>query len=100
MARTYNCPNCAAPVTDAVCPYCGTVQVDLSVITVGKPCYLRINTPEGITVAVRCVFDALSLTMDIETAEYADGCGVCVNQVTRSVDYKLDMHAQVLPETN
>lgn len=43
MKERLNCPNCAAPITNGVCEYCGTQFYDFANIDIGKPCYLRIK---------------------------------------------------------
>lgn len=36
-----NCPNCAAPITDMICPYCGTRVIDCSEIDISNPQYFK-----------------------------------------------------------
>ena len=39
--KRLNCPNCGAPITGIKCEYCGTQFLDLSVLDMVYPFYLR-----------------------------------------------------------
>lgn len=41
--KTYNCPNCGAPINNEKCPYCGTAIIDFACIDVEKPFYMKIR---------------------------------------------------------
>ena len=50
MREKLNCPNCGAPITEEICPYCGTIFYDFANIEIGKPAALRLKTGHRLTV--------------------------------------------------
>ena len=41
--KTFNCPNCAAPISGEKCKYCGTVIYDFASIKLDDISYLKIS---------------------------------------------------------
>ena len=39
----FNCPNCGAPITSDICPYCGTTFLDWSCIDERKANYIKVK---------------------------------------------------------
>lgn len=43
MSDQFNCPNCGAPISDDICPYCGTAFLDWSCLDERKANWIKIN---------------------------------------------------------
>lgn len=39
----FNCPNCSAPISGDICPYCGTAFLDWSCIDESKANYIKVK---------------------------------------------------------
>lgn len=39
--KEHNCPNCAAPIHDVECPYCGTLFIDFASMDIDRPFFIR-----------------------------------------------------------
>lgn len=43
MSDQFNCPNCGAPISSDICPYCGTAFLDWSCIDEGKANWIKVK---------------------------------------------------------
>ena len=83
MRENLNCPNCGAPITQTVCPYCGTVFYDFTVIDADKPSYILTNWG-GRQMAFRALARSAEMkwepdafpTVNIEFIIYPDDDGI------------------------
>ena len=75
MAKSFNCPNCGAPIDGDLCPYCGTVFIDWSTIDIRKSNWIKIKLNDKI-VLVKAVLLAASAHVDNpEPISYVDRFG-------------------------
>lgn len=73
MKDLLNCPNCAAPIQNDVCPYCGSVFLDWACFDVNKPTFVKIRNHFGHIVLMKLSPVSISERMDMEpTSLYAD----------------------------
>ena len=49
--KEHNCPNCAAPIHDVECPYCGTLFIDFASMDIDHPFFIRFKHDNQITEA-------------------------------------------------
>lgn len=92
IKKEHNCPNCAAPVTDYICPYCGTAFIDFASIDNEKPCYIRMKYDNHI-VEAKVILDSMSITQhDYEPTMYVlhDPCLYISKQPQCDID--ISMH--------
>lgn len=70
---TFNCPNCGAPITGDLCPYCGTAFIDWSSIDLHKTNWIKIKMDNRI-VLVKAMICNLTVTQQDPNPEsfYAD----------------------------
>lgn len=43
-----SCPNCSAPITSEICPYCGTNFIDFASMKVEEPFWMKVDTGKGV----------------------------------------------------
>lgn len=70
MEKT-NCPNCSAPITDLVCPYCGTIIHDFVNIEAGRPTYIRFRH-NGIVGVYKAFCKTVEIRQEMAQVFYAD----------------------------
>lgn len=47
MREILNCPNCAAPITSDICPYCGSVFLDWASFDMKRPTFVKVKDDFG-----------------------------------------------------
>ncbi len=47
MTDLLNCPNCGAPIQNDICPYCGSVFLDLATFDIQKPTFVKLRSWDG-----------------------------------------------------
>lgn len=73
MRDILNCPNCAAPIQNDVCPYCGSVFLDWACFDVNKPTFVKIRNHRGHVVLMKLAPISVSERMDMDSTDlYAD----------------------------
>lgn len=75
-----NCPNCGAPITDAKCPYCGTIHYDFANLKVGDISLIRLKLGDALH-TFKAVVNGVSITNYQTDSIYADNYAVLTNQV-------------------
>lgn len=97
--RTINCPNCGAPISDNICPYCGSVIYDFADIEVGKLCFLRVKA-KGVVMTLQAKLEDMHYweKSDNDNVLYFDNVPYAI--MGGVVDRGLDLHFTVVPEEN
>lgn len=73
MRDILNCPNCAAPIQNDVCPYCGSVFLDWACFDVNRPTFVKIRNHFGHIVLMKLAPISIYERMDMDsTSIYAD----------------------------
>ena len=72
MTKSFNCPNCGAPINGDLCPYCGTAFIDWSAIDIHKPNWIKINLDNKIVLVKAVLLNASTYVDDSEPISYAD----------------------------
>lgn len=93
MRDKLNCPNCGAPITDAECPYCGSVFYDFATLDSKRPTYVRMKWNDSIitvralmmSAAINIEPDALP-AIDVEFIAVPDKDGVMIKQQKGATD--------------
>lgn len=74
MHDLLNCPNCAAPIQDDICPYCGSVFLDWAAFDVKRPTFVKIKDRNGMfrlmKIIPHSVYEKWSTAID-EAPEYS-----------------------------
>lgn len=71
MREKTNCPNCGAPITSTVCPFCGTVFYDFTMLELGEPSYVRVKVGEKI-IDCHVMITEMNMTMNYDSAAEMD----------------------------
>lgn len=75
MRELLNCPNCAAPITSDICPYCGSVFLDWASFDMERPTFVKIKDGFGHINLVKIKLKHARFNVDYEdnsTCIYAD----------------------------
>lgn len=96
--KTYNCPNCGAPINAEKCPYCGTMIWDFSCIAAKEINYIKVKV-NGKVYMMRAYLTETSITSrPVFDTMYTDNAPLIVMQRTPEVE--LDLHFHVVPDEN
>ena len=98
IERNFNCPNCGAPISADVCPYCGTAFLDWAAFDMARPTYVKIKTDQGQVIMLRVIPTSLRLAARNDPAIlYAD------SRIAHRVDrwsYDIEAELSAVPWTD
>lgn len=93
MSDQFNCPNCGAPISGDICPYCGTAFIDWSCIDERKANFIKVKFNGRIHLMK---VHMISLGFNYNTPETALWCD---DQVYCSIRKpELNLHMDLLAE--
>jgi len=72
-----NCPNCGAPISGSICPYCETRFENVASLAIGKTVTVSFEHG-GMTYEFDMLVENLNIDADANTTDYYDWDGSCV----------------------
>lgn len=97
MREILNCPNCAAPITSDICPYCGSVFLDWASFDMKRPTFVKVKDDFGHINLVKIKLKRAHFNVDYEANEtcfYTDNDPV---MTISSPSYSIDAEFDVIP---
>ncbi len=90
----FNCPNCGAPISSDICPYCGTAFLDWSCIDERKANYIKVKFDGKIQLIKARM---ISLSFDYDTVESTLWCDN--TKYLSIVEPKCELHIDLSAES-
>lgn len=86
-----NCRNCGAPVTDAICPYCGSPTEQMCTVGPGKIVHISWVDDTGRTVQFDMRIENLTMNLRNDVTDIQDSYGSIVKTITNTVETYVKM---------
>lgn len=95
MRDKLNCPNCGAVITEAICPYCGTIFYDFANIEIGKEAALRLKIGDNLN-----IFKAVATSIDVRNTDesHVMYCDDRPFAICTAPEYELTLTMRIVPD--
>lgn len=70
MKDLLNCPNCAAPIQNDICPYCGSVFLDWASFDIQRPTFVKVKDHSGNIRLMKLGTASIGIHEDYPSATY------------------------------
>lgn len=91
--KQYNCPNCGAPISSDICPYCGTAFLDWSCLELNKDNWIKIKI-NGKVCLIKAAFSHLGVEFNSDQQTlYSDNTPYIIAE-RPTLDLHIDLSAK------
>lgn len=89
----YNCPNCGAPISSDICPYCGTAFLDWSCLELHKDNWIKIKI-DGKVCLIKANFSYLGVEFGSDPQTLYSDNNPYIIAKNPTLDLHLDLSAR------